>query len=186
MRQRLQKALGDLLSYSGALISGLDFTISLALIVSWLSSSSDPHWTVLHATVITLIIVIIPVRNQLWHEDSELRPIFTPSAVSKSLSRLISFILAVVALVQVAFVLMFGTPTNDLEVYIPALSVMMWLSWMCLVTYVFGIRVICSDKLLALTRSSMILRIARFIKYLKGKFHAGTSSRDDTNQQTPK
>jgi len=115
-----------------------------------------PTMDLMIGAIITTLVFMLPLKFSLRHGDDgswDFKPIIRPNETVKIIVRLIA--LALVIGVITCFVVAFDMPKdkrNDASTYLAGIPLMSFLSYYCLVLYVFGLEVIYGEKVLAVSR----------------------------------
>jgi NADH:ubiquinone oxidoreductase subunit 2 (subunit N) len=132
--------------------------------------SSKPHyyWNTLSVLLVVLVLMVLPVKWAIRYEESELEPLIKASRVAARLNGSTSLAL----LLNAAFwgYCALRRRGSREEAYDLCLALTLLVSWTLMMVYLFGLRIICSERFLAISRHPIFLfRRDLLSRYLKSK-----------------
>ena len=160
-----------ILTYIGAIISLAAFVCSAISGCEIWMLNLQPSRDATIVALVAVIFLIFPLVNSIRYEESDLQPLVKASKVVRIISRLIALGLFVFAVV--VFVGVLNKPQNGRDEAVTnefGTAFLLFASWLSLVCYVFGLRVLFSEKLLAISRNPIFLfRPDLLARYLNDK-----------------
>ena len=165
------KKLIRFLSYVGAVCGVVGFCFGVALSLLAALSVSLKLWDgaaviVMFALLGVSVPIVFEVKDEDWHRD----PIILPGKSTKFVIRGVGVFLLLVIIGEVGVgITLQITTSREFTSLLIANGVMFW-SWLIFALYVFGVRVIYSERWLAISRQPLFLfNRKRLEKYLKEK-----------------
>lgn len=152
-----------ILAYSGAVCSAAVFLVGTGMLL--LGSASNPRCgDTLCVLLIVVVLIALPVKWAVRYEEYEFKPLMKASSAARKLSRsAILTILAYTAFSQI------GSVERGYDF---CLGLILLFSWTCLMVYLYGLGMICSERFLAISRHPIFMfRRALLERYLKTKMH---------------
>lgn len=160
--------LNRVITWIGALSGAVNLVLTCVLIGVWQWNGNA--WETCGAVVLTtLILTAAPLVAEIRYDGSDMEPIIVPSLEVKRFVRAVTAGLFLLAFVGV-YVELTDKANESSGVDGGILVLSLFLSWVCLTCYVYGIRVLYSEKVLAVSRNPRFLfQRDRLREYLEEK-----------------
>jgi hypothetical protein len=172
--------IGRAVSFSGAVGSATVFVASAALGTDRWLLGGEPRWGADCAVLMPLLFLALPISYKLKNEAPALAPIIQPSGAARTASRGTAVILLLHTVVRAVLL---ACSKSMSRLYDAGLAGTICASWLLTICYLYGVRVVCSERYLAISRNPIFLfRRDLLEQYLKDRERYNAES--DTGQSS--
>lgn len=172
------------ITWIGTVSGAVNLVLTCVLIGVW-QWTGNP-WETWGGVVLTILLITgAPLLGEIRYEGSDMKPIIEPSLKVKRFVRASTvglFLLAGVGVYVELTAKAYESSGMDANILLLSL----FLSWFCLTCYVYGIRVLYSEKLLAVSRNpGFLFERDRLRKYLEEKRKERQSAENGVGKDAP-
>jgi hypothetical protein len=190
--QLIQERLLKYISYLAAAASLGEFVLAIIVAVRWWLFGVRASDDIMIVAMIGIIVLLLPLGFSLRDvENWDFQPIIKPGRTLAILVRLLAFGLLTALVIR--FVAAFNAPKpqrDDRLAYAVMVPLVLFFSYYCFVSYMFGLAVIFGETILATSRNPYLLfnrnALRRYLRYKKKKndeHHYGGSTERDQDRK---